>query len=77
MHVQPSGVTETASTDYPLSIVDSLLVRFILCEVLLCLEIGFFLCLGVHSGGAEINSSQPKFQTNLEILCEELRLALY
>ena len=73
--MQPSGVTETASTDYPSSIVDSLLVRFNLCEVLY-VEIGFFLCLGVHSGGAEINSSQPNFQTNLEILCEEFRLAL-
>ena len=44
------------------------------CE-LLCLEIWFLLCLGVHSGEEEVNSGQKSFQMSLEILFEELRLA--
>ena len=34
------------------------------------------LCLGVHSGEAGINSNQKSFQINLEVLSQELRLAL-
>ena len=69
LHVQPSGLTETAGTDYLWSIAYTLSVRFTPCE-LLCLEIWFLLCLGVHSGEAEINSSQKSFEINLEILSE-------
>ena len=56
-------------------ILDNLLVRFAPCE-LLCLEIGCFLCLGVHFGETETNYSQKSFQINLEILCEQIRLPL-
>ena len=39
-------------------------------------KFGIFFVLGVLSGEEEINSSQKSFQTNLEILFEELRLTL-
>ena len=68
-HVQPSGLIEIAGTDYPQFILDNLSVGFTPCE-LLCLEIWYFLCLGVLSAEAEIHSSQKSFQTNLEILFE-------
>ena len=74
-HVQPSGLTETAGTDYPWSIVDILLVRFTPCE-LLRLEICFLPFLGDRSGEAEINRARRASKWIWKKNSEELRLAL-